>query len=59
VSNLGSSLGTALAGSILVAAATPGRHPYAAAVTALMVIALIGLVLAILIPRTSRTRVQA
>jgi len=51
VSNLGSSLGTALAGSILVAAAIPGGIPYALATGALLVIALIGLLLAILIPR--------
>ena len=51
VSNLGSSLGTALAGSILVAAAIPGGIPYALATAALLVIALIGLALAILIPR--------
>jgi predicted MFS family arabinose efflux permease len=55
VSNLGSSLGTALAGSILVAAATPDGHPYAAALTTLMVAALIGLVLAVLLPRQSRS----
>ena len=51
VSNLGSSLGTALAGSILVAAAIPGGVPYALATGTLLVIALIGLLLAILIPR--------
>jgi MFS family permease len=51
VSNLGSSLGTALAGSILVAAAHPGGRPYAASLATLTVIALIGLVLAVLIPR--------
>jgi MFS family permease len=51
VSNLGSSLGTALAGSILVAAAVPGGRPYAGSLTVLLVIALIGLGLAVLIPR--------
>jgi MFS family permease len=51
VSNLGSSLGTALAGSVLVAAGHPGGRPYAAALVAMTVIALIGLVLAVLIPR--------
>ncbi|HTJ34809.1 MAG TPA: MFS transporter [Dactylosporangium sp.] len=52
VSNLGSSLGTALAGSIIVAAGTrPGSHPYAASVTILVCIALIGLLLAWLLPR--------
>jgi MFS family permease len=51
VSNLGSSLGTALAGSILVGAGFPGGRPYAASLGTLTVIALIGLGLAVLIPR--------
>jgi MFS family permease len=50
-SNLGSSIGTALAGSILVAAATPQGHPFAAALAVLVVITLIGLGLALLLPR--------
>jgi MFS family permease len=50
VSNLGSSLGTALAGSILVAASHPGGKPFALSVTMLVVISLIGLVIALLIP---------
>jgi hypothetical protein len=41
-------LGTALTGSILVAAAIPGGIPYAVAAGVLLAIALIGLVLAIL-----------
>jgi MFS family permease len=52
VSNLGSSLGVALAGSI-VAVHANGR-PYALALATLTVIALIGLVLAVLIPRGER-----
>jgi MFS family permease len=51
VSNLGSSFGTALAGSVLVAAKLPAGQPYAVALTMLGVITLIGLVLAVLIPR--------
>jgi hypothetical protein len=51
VSNLGSSLGTALAGSVLVAASFPGGRPFALALVALGVIALIGLATAVLIPR--------
>jgi MFS family permease len=51
VSNLGSSLGTALAGSVLVAAAHPGGKPFALSLTILLVITLIGLVIAFLIPR--------
>jgi MFS family permease len=49
VSNLGSSLGTALVGSVLVAAGLP----FAAAATVLLVFALIGLGLSVLLPRQS------
>lgn len=52
VSNLGSSLGTALAGSVLVSAAVPGRHPFALALVTMTVISLIGLLAALLLPRT-------
>ncbi|MDG6105818.1 MFS transporter [Dactylosporangium aurantiacum] len=51
VSNLGSSLGTALVGSVIVAASQPGRQPYAASLTVLVVIAVIGLLVAALLPR--------
>jgi MFS family permease len=51
VSNLGSSLGTALVGSVLVAVTLPKGQPFAVALTILLVITLIGLVLAVLIPR--------
>ena len=51
VSNLGSSFGTALVGSVLVAVALPEGKPFAVALTMMLVIALIGLVLAVLIPR--------
>jgi MFS family permease len=54
VSNLGSSLGTALAGSILVAAAYPGGRPFALALTTLVIISLIGLVIAYLLPTRPR-----
>lgn len=50
VSNLGSSLGTALAGSILVIAAVPGRRPFALALTVILVTTLLGLVAALFIP---------
>jgi Na+/melibiose symporter-like transporter len=49
ISNLGSSLGTALVGSILVARAAEG--PYASAFVMLLVFTGIGLILAVLIPR--------
>jgi MFS family permease len=53
VSNLGSSLGTAIAGTVLVAgiAATPGRS-YALAMVVLAVVGLVGLAAAFFLPRT-------
>jgi MFS family permease len=51
VSNLGSSLGTALVGSVLVAVKLPEGKPFAVGLTMLLVFAVIGLVLAVLIPR--------
>lgn len=53
VSNLGSSLGTALVGSVLVAAKLPAGRPFAVALTVMLVFGLIGLVIAVLIPRGS------
>jgi len=51
VSNLGSSLGTAMVGSILVAVTMPEGKPFAAGLATMLVITLIGLVIAALIPR--------
>jgi predicted MFS family arabinose efflux permease len=51
VSNLGSSLGVALAGSILADAPAPGGKTYALSVIMLVVISLLGLAAATLIPR--------
>jgi MFS family permease len=51
VSNLGSSLGTALVGSVLVAVKLPEGKPFGVAIAIMLVVALIGLVLAVLIPR--------
>jgi MFS family permease len=51
VSNLGSSIGTALVGSVLVAAKVPGRNPFSAALIVLLVITLIGLVASVRLPR--------
>ncbi len=51
VSNLGSSLGTALVGSVLVAAASPGGRPFALSLVTMVVIALLGLVAALMLPR--------
>jgi len=53
VSNLGSSFGTALVGSVLVAVKLPEGKPFAAALTTMLVITLIGLVLGWAIPRHS------
>jgi MFS family permease len=52
VSNLGSSLGTALVGSVLVAVKLPEGKPFALALTVMLVVTVIGLVLGVLIPRT-------
>jgi MFS family permease len=51
VSNLGSSFGTALVGSVMVAVKLPAGKPFAVALTMMLVFTLIGLVLGILIPR--------
>jgi predicted MFS family arabinose efflux permease len=53
VSNLGSSLGTAIAGTILVSEVASGNGSYALAMAVLAVIALIGLVAALRLPRSS------
>jgi MFS family permease len=51
VSNLGSSLGTALAGSFLVSSLVQGNAHFAFALASLTVFAVIGLVAALLLPR--------
>jgi predicted MFS family arabinose efflux permease len=51
VSNLGSSLGVALAGSVLAAEAFPGNKDFAVSLAIMIVIAMIGFVAALLIPR--------
>ena len=53
VSNLGSSLGTALVGSVLVSVMLPKGKPFAVGLVMMLVITLIGLVLAVLIPKQS------
>jgi MFS family permease len=58
VSNLGSSLGTALAGSVLVAASNPGAKPFALALTTMLVIALIGMGLSLRIPKDASPAVH-
>lgn len=59
ISNLGSSLGVALAGSVLVVAASPGNTQYAAAIGIMGVLVLVGLGAAMLIPRHSPARSPA
>ena len=59
VSNLGSSVGTALVGSVLVAVKMPAGHPFAVALIMLAVITLIGLVLSVLMPRKRDQAVPA
>ena len=51
-SNLGSSLGTALVGSALVATKLPAGQPFAVALTMMIIFTVIGLVLGIFIPRS-------
>ena len=51
VSNLGSSLGTAVAGTILVSGLTSPDRSYALAMVALAVVGLIGLAAAIFLPK--------
>ncbi len=53
VSNLGSSVGTALVGSILIAVKQPAGKPFGYSLATLVVITLIGLVLAVMLPRLS------
>jgi MFS family permease len=50
VSNLGSSFGTAIAGTILVSSLATGNRSYALAMIALMVVGLIGLAAAMFLP---------
>jgi MFS family permease len=52
VSNLGSSLGVALAGSLVVASLLPGNRDFALALLVMVAFAGIGLVAAVLLPRT-------
>jgi MFS family permease len=56
VSNLGSSLGTAIAGTIVVADASSGNRSYAAAMIVLGAIGLVGLGAAMLLPRDAGKR---
>jgi nitrate/nitrite transporter NarK len=58
VSNLGSSLGVALAGSVLAADAFPGNRSFAVSLIIMTVIAVIGFVAALLIPKENQSHVS-
>jgi predicted MFS family arabinose efflux permease len=59
VSNLGSSFGTAIAGTILVSVVATGNAAYAWAMAALAAIALFGLMAALLLPATSEPQTHS
>jgi MFS family permease len=59
VSNLGSSLGTALAGSIVASAVLPGNKVYGLSILVMLVITVIGLVIALQLPRQQTPQVSA
>jgi predicted MFS family arabinose efflux permease len=54
VSNLGSSLGVAIAGSVLVAATAAGNAPFLTAIVVIGAFAIVGWVAALLLPRPSQ-----
>ncbi len=51
ISNLGSSLGVSIVGSVLVSSLLPKNEPYGLALTVMLGIAVVGLVAAVLIPQ--------
>jgi MFS family permease len=59
VSNLGSSLGVAIAGSVLVAASARGNPPFLTALTVVGAFAVVGWVAALLLPRTPQRKMTA
>jgi MFS family permease len=58
VSNLGSSLGVAIAGTVIVSDLATGNTGYALAIVVLLVFAVIGLIAAILLPATETQAAQ-
>jgi predicted MFS family arabinose efflux permease len=56
VSNLGSSFGTAIAGTILVSDLASGNHAYVLALVALAGFGIVGLVAALLLPKEPAPR---
>jgi MFS family permease len=59
VSNLGSSLGVAIAGSVLVAASARGNPPFLTVLTVVGAFAVVGWVAALLLPRTPQRKMTA
>src|SRR4051794_9524102 len=55
VSNLGSSLGVAIAGSVIVAASARGNAPFLTAIVVVGAFAVVGWVAALLLPRTPKS----
>ncbi|MGD6808265.1 MAG: MFS transporter [Candidatus Bathyarchaeia archaeon] len=58
ISNLGSSLGVSIVGSVLVSAALPQNEPYVLALIVMVAIAVFGLIAAILIPNTPPQNIE-
>jgi MFS family permease len=58
ISNLGSSLGVSIVGSVLVSAALPRNEPYVLALIVMAAIAVFGLIAAILIPNTPQQNLE-
>lgn len=56
ISNLGSSLGVSIVGSVLVSSLLPENEPFAFAIIIMVIIAVIGLAAAILIPKAQSPR---
>ncbi len=54
ISNLGSSLGVSIVGSVLVSSLLPQNEPYGLALIVMVIIAMVGLAAAILIPKTPK-----
>ena len=59
VSNLGSSLGVAIAGSVIVAATAGGNPPFLTAIVVVGAFALVGWVAALFLPRTPQSAMTA
>jgi predicted MFS family arabinose efflux permease len=54
VSNLGSSLGVSIVGSVLISSVLPQNQPFALALIVMVLVAMVGLVAAIIIPKSPK-----